>query len=320
MNDDILVKYLLGEATAEEQQLVQEWTAADENNRRYFEHFKLIWEQSKKLAVKSTVNEDEAWQRFKQRTETHVQKSRTIEMPSRNFSWARAASILLVIAVGGMLMYFITRNSSPHMITLRSGNATLTDTLPDGSVVTLNKDAELSYPEDFDGDMRQIALNGEAFFDVAPDKDKPFVISVNEVTVQVVGTSFNVKGTSEKTEVIVETGIVAVKKNTNEVKLAPNEKATVLKSAAAPVKEDVEDALYNYYRTKEFVCNGTPLWRLADVLGDAYSVNIVIATERAKNLELTTTFKNESLENILSVVSETLNVRIERKGVDYIIK
>jgi ferric-dicitrate binding protein FerR (iron transport regulator) len=241
-------------------------------------------------------------------------------MPARNISWARAASILLVVAVGGMLMYFISRNSSPDMITLRSGNATLTDTLPDGSVVILNKDAELSYPEDFDGDTRRIALNGEAFFDVAPDKNKPFVISVNEVTVQVVGTSFNVKGTSERTEVIVETGIVAVKKNTNEVKLAPNEKAVVLKSSAAPVKEDVEDALYNYYRTKEFVCNGTPLWRLADVLGDAYSVNITIATERAKNLELTTTFKNESLENILTIIGETLNVRIERKGVDYIIK
>ncbi|MCD6064325.1 MAG: Fe2+-dicitrate sensor, rane component, partial [Flavipsychrobacter sp.] len=64
----------------------------------------------------------------------------------------------------------------------------------------------------------------------------------------------------------------------------------------------------------------TPLWRLVDVLNEAYGVNIIIGNPRLKNLELTTTFRNEPIENILAVVSETLNIHVERKGIDIILK
>lgn len=320
MSDDLLVKYLLGETTAEEQTLVTDWIEANPANKKHFEHFELIWSKSKQLAAQSTVDENAAWTRFKQRVEAPVQQApKTIELPRPSFSWARAASILLIIAVGGLLAYFLT-NREPAMITRQSGNNVLIDTLPDGSVVIINRQSTLSYPEEFDGDTRSIALNGEAFFNVTPNKEKPFIIAVNDVTVKVVGTSFNVKNTAEKTEVIVETGIVEVKKKDNEVSLNPNEKATVLKDAEAPIKEENEDLLYNYYRTKEFVCNATPLWRLVDVLNDAYGVNIIIANPRLKNIELTTTFRNEPIEKILVVVSETLNIHVERKGIDYILK
>jgi ferric-dicitrate binding protein FerR (iron transport regulator) len=68
------------------------------------------------------------------------------------------------------------------------------------------------------------------------------------------------------------------------------------------------------------VCSATPLWRLVDVLNEAYGVNIIIGNPRLKNLELTTTFRNEPIENILAVVSETLNIHVERKGIDIILK
>lgn len=320
IGDELLVKYLLGEATTEEQALAAQWIEASDANKRYFENFKLIWEHSRKLAVTSTVNEEEAWLRFKQRI-AEPAKPKTIELRP-NFAWARAASILLVIAVGGLLTYFIA-NRGPEMIALNSGNNVLIDTLPDGSVVTLNKQSTLSYPEDFDGDTRALALTGEAFFNVTPDKNKPFIISVNEVTVKVVGTSFNVKSTNAKTEVIVETGIVSVKKKQNEVKLNPHEKATVLQSGDTIATEGTDDALYNYYRTKEFVCNSTPLWRLVDVLNDAYGVNIIIGNSRLKNLELTTTFRDEPIEKVLDIIKETLKpipVEIEPRGTDIIIK
>ncbi|MCD6064402.1 MAG: anti-FecI sigma factor, FecR, partial [Flavipsychrobacter sp.] len=247
MTDDLLVRYLLGETTAEEQTLVKDWIEASPANKKQFEHFELIWSKSKQLAAQSTVDENAAWDRFKQRVELPAQQpTKVISMPRPAFSWARAASILLIIVVGGLLTYFLA-NREPELITLQSGNGVLIDTLPDGSVITLNKQSTLSYPSEFEGDSRSIALNGEAFFNVTPDKEKPFIISVNDITVKVVGTSFNVKNTDEKTEVIVETGIVAVKKNDNEVSVNPNEKATVLKSAEAPVKENNEDVLYNYY-------------------------------------------------------------------------
>ena len=87
-----------------------------------------------------------------------------------------------------------------------------------------------------------------------------------------------------------------------------------MKDKENPVKQQVTDELYNYYRTKEFVCNNTPLWRLADVLGEAYGVHIIITDERLRSLPLTTVFKNESLDNILLVISETFNIKVEREG------
>ena len=97
----------------------------------------------------------------------------------------------------------------------------MNDTLPDGSFVTLNKNSSIHYPKKFPGRKRNIELKGEAFFTVTPDKEKPFVISVNDVTVTVVGTSFNIKSVSGKTQVVVESGIVQVTKNNKTIELKP---------------------------------------------------------------------------------------------------
>ncbi|RYD59390.1 MAG: FecR family protein [Sphingobacteriales bacterium] len=321
-NDELLVKYLLGEATAEEQTEVQAWINYSVENKKYFEHFELIWAQSKKLEAASNINEDEAWERFKQRTRQPHTAPKTIPLPppQKNMSWMRvAAAIVLLAGMAGLLYYFIG-NGTPAMIALRSESGTLVQTLPDGSVVTLNKASVLTYPESFDGDNRKVTLEGEAFFNVTPNKSKPFIVQVDDVNVRVVGTSFNIKGSDEKTEVIVETGVVEVAKKDFGVKLSRHEKATVLKNQDQPIKQTSDDELYNYYRTKEFVCNGTPLWRLADVLSEAYGVHIKVS-DRVKNLPITTTFSNESLDMILSIIGETYNnVSISREGSDIFIK
>ena len=70
ITDDLLVKYLLGEATADEQTLVEEWIASDAANKKQYDDFKTIWEESKRLAATSTIDEDAAWQRFKNRVAT----------------------------------------------------------------------------------------------------------------------------------------------------------------------------------------------------------------------------------------------------------
>jgi transmembrane sensor len=312
ITDDLLVKYLLGEANATEQANVQQWIAASGENEKYFQHFKLIWDESKKLEARSTISADEAWERFKQRTHREAVTPRVIEMPKPKTNWLRAAAAIVLLLGCGFLVRMI--GGEPEMIALQSGNSVLIDTLPDGSVVTLNKNSSISYPEEFDGDTREIALNGEAFFNVTPDKSKPFIITANEARVRVVGTSFNVKSSYATTEVIVETGVVEVGKQDNVVKLNPNEKAVVSKDEAAPDKHNVTDELYNYYRTKEFVCNNTPLWRLADVLQDVYGVEIIITDSRVRNLPLTTTFRNESLDSILGIIRETFNLTVERDG------
>jgi len=320
ISDDLLVKYLLAEATQAEQDEVLQWIATSDENRRYYEHLRLIWEQSRKLAASSTIDEQEAWQRFQQKARK-VENATPVIIPAgkASFNWVKVAAILLVVVVCGALIYNFTREAAPRMLVLQSGNNVMIDTLPDGSVVTLNKRSSLSYPETFKGDMRSVKLEGEAFFNITPDKSKPFIIDANGTAVKVVGTSFNVKTTEDKTEVIVETGVVEVSKKKKAVKLNPHQKATVLKGSDEPIKEDNSDELYNYYKTNEFICDHTPLWRLADVLSDAYKVHIVI-TNNLGNRQLTGIYKNMSLDELLDIVAISLNVRIEKKGDEIIIK
>jgi ferric-dicitrate binding protein FerR (iron transport regulator) len=314
INDDLLVKYLLGEATETERMDVEAWINAGEANKKHFDHFRLIWEESKKIAGSSTVNVDNAWHRFQQRTQQQATATpKTIPLPARPLNRMRVAAMLVLLLGAGWLIYTLTSNKSGQVISLRSGDSILTDTLPDGSIVTLNKNSTLAYNQKSEDDIRSVKLEGEAFFNVAPDKTHPFVIDVNDAQVTVVGTSFNIKSTETRTEVIVETGIVDVAKNEKAVRLKPNEKATVLIDRDAPIKENNTDELYNYYKTKVFVCENTPLPRLVEVLNEAFDTEIVIGNERLKHATINTTFTND-LQETLDVLQKQHGIMVSREG------
>lgn len=321
--DELLVKSMLDEASIAEQIEIKQWLLDDDDNQQYFEHFELIWNESKRLARISTIDENAAWERFKVRAQGKDQKmAEVIPMyPKPVFRILRMVAMVLMTAGLGWLSYiFAIRSSSKEMLTISSGAQTVTDTLPDGSIVTLNRKSSISYPREFAGGTRPVTLTGEAFFDVKPDKSKPFLISVNDVTVKVVGTSFNVKDNAEKTEVIVETGIVEVSKDTQRIRIVPREEATIVKASAEMRKGITVDEFHNYYRTRRLFCDGTPLWRLVEILNEAYEADIVIGNQRLKNLPINTTFDQNSLESILGVVSETLSLKVEHHGDQIILK
>jgi len=331
--DELLVKYLLGETSADEERTVLEWINAKEEHKRYYDHFKMIWEQSRTLAATSTVDEDQAWMRFKakreslQRNEEHIyeeqgnnsQGNTVVFMPAGKRRWTSIAAAVALLITGSLAAYYFI-GLQPKEIVLASSDKVRTDTLPDGSVVTLNKNSTLAYAKDFNTNTRAVKLTGEAFFNVAPNKQKPFEISVDEVKVQVVGTSFNVKNGAEQTEVVVETGIVNVGVSDKKVRVLPQQKVVVHKKEKALDVQKSQDDLYNYYRTKEFVCYKTPLYKLAEALNSAYDVKIVIPEERVRNLTLSTTYRNISLNEILGLVTKQFNLSIEQKDGEIILK
>lgn len=312
INEDLLVKQMLGEATEAEQAAVTAWISESEANRKHYDQFKQIWDSSKTLVAKSTVDENDAWARFQQKVADKEQTpTKRIPLTGRKISWMRVAASLVFLIGFAWLSYFTFMDSTTTYI---AQGIVTTETLPDGTVVTLNAGSSVKFNSRFNGNTRAVALTGEAFFDVTPNKQKPFVINTDNASIKVVGTSFNVKSSDKETEVIVETGIVEVSKKKNMVKLVPGEKTVVLNNSSKLVKEKVDDVLYNYYRTKELVCKNTPLWRLVNVLNDAYDVQITISSMRLKDRPITTTFKNDSIDNILDVISKSLNVQVEKNG------
>lgn len=314
MNDDLLISYLLEEVSDEQARLITEWRAASEANERRFGQFRLIWETSKKFRLDPPADAADSLQRLKQKAAQSVK----VKKLYHGYGWLRIAAAVLLLA-GGAWIYFGQR--AAKQLQFATADMVKTDTLSDGSVITLNKYALLQYPEKFNGKQRDVTLTkGEAFFSVAHDKTKPFIITAGGTTIRVVGTSFNVKNKNGNIEVIVETGIVQVSRNGSAVLLKPGERILVEPGTLTLTKAHISDHLYTYYRSREFVADNVPLWRMVQVLNEAYDTDIVIGRKELKDLPLNTTFKNESLDDVLAVISRTFKISVEKKGNQIILK
>ena len=321
--DDLLVKHLTGEATTAEMLQVEQWLASDEANQHYYNHFKLIWEQSVQLAASTQVNEQAAWERFQNRVQEKTFPSQKTKVWSMNSGLMKAAVFTgLVVGIAWMTWYFFNNNPGKvvAMATIQATASVKADSLPDGSTVILNKHSQVSYPEKFTGDKRVLQLNGEAFFTVTHNKEKPFEVHTNNITVTVVGTSFNVRSRGDTTEVIVETGIVKVATEQQTVTLKAGQKVIIAINEAILQKQANTDQLYNYYRSKKFVCDNTPLWKLAEKLNEAYDVHIVFGKEALRNLPLNATFIDEPLDKILNVISSTFEISIVKEKGEIILR
>lgn len=330
ITDELLVKYLLEEALPEERQQVIAWMGEKKENQQYFDQFKTIWEAAQALAISTDVDEERAWERLQHRINKGVYSERTgdtkdtkgtkdtketndsVSSPFVKSVFPRIAASIILVAAIGLIGYLVFNKNQVEQLALNSGNEVKTDTLSDGSVITLNKASSLSYPSKFKGDKRAVALKGEAFFNITPDKKKPFVISVDSIEVTVVGTSFNIKAEKEKTEIIVETGVVRVATSGQSVELSAGERI-VFNAGGAMTKEKITDKLYNYYRSREFVCDNTPLWKLVEVIRQAYQTDIVIGREELRNLPMNATFNNESLDQVLKVIALTFDIKVTKE-------
>lgn len=227
ITDLLLAKYAIGEAAAGESLLVEQWMEADENNRKQFEGLLLIINEYKPGTDTGLKDEDAAWQQLKER----IANSRLAPVRSINnwWKWSAAAMLALLIGVAVVLKTNIIDNTrQPVALSPLVGDGHRQDSLPDGSVVLLERNATLSYNAGFGAAQRNIQLKGGCFFLIAHDPSRPFRISVNDITVIVIGTSFTIKSDTLHTSVKVHTGIVEVKKMENIIRLVKGDSINIL--------------------------------------------------------------------------------------------
>ena len=312
VNDDLLVKYLLDEATTTERQQVAHWISLDPANQKYLNDFKLIIEKSE---LKSSVNEKDydALDRLNQRME----KEGLITKRKSFFTWTRAVAAILIVSVSGWLGYTLFTQGKA-LVNVQTTSAILKQELPDGSIVTLNKNSQLS--ANFSGETRAVNLKGEAFFKVEPNPKKPFIIMVNDITVKVVGTSFNVKNRNEHTLIIVETGIVKVSKANQSIELRKGEKIDIADQDLNLSKTLNNSKLYNYYYSNEIVCDQTRLDELIPILNEKFNVKISITKPSLLELPINTTFKDEKLDQILDIIAKTHAIQVIYSGKQILLK
>ncbi len=218
-----------------------------------------------------------------------------------------------------------TSNPLYNTITIpRGGNYKLK--LEDGTVINLNSDSELKFPEHFADNIRQIELKGEAYLKVSKDKKRPFIIKTNNISIEVLGTEFNV--CSYNTEqyssaTLVEGSIKITTKNNTEI-LTQGQQALVDKENNMSVKSvDTSKATSWVRGILEF--ENDRLEDILRVMSRCYDVDFKFNEEYLKEYRLTGKFnKTESINQILSIIQkiniiefDVTNKQIEVKKIDH---
>lgn len=228
--------------------------------------------------------------------------------------WLTAAAVILVLlGIPAILIYRgnKTTGTPPLASLMEKHNAKGTKSiiqLPDGSKIWLNADSKLRYPEVFKGRTREIYLNGEAFFDVAKNPDHPFIIHLANGTVQVLGTSFNIRAYDNESvvETSVATGRIAFipryrtpRKKQDTVYLAPDHKASYtftkeeLTTSITSGKED------KAWTEGKLIFRGMTMDQIAIELERNFGKKVVFLDEGPKAFVFTGSFANNSLDEIM---------------------
>ncbi|MEN2401158.1 FecR domain-containing protein [Flavobacterium sp. MC2016-06] len=182
--------------------------------------------------------------------------------------------------------------------------------LSDGTVVSLNSGTTLRYPEQFGiNGKRNVYLTGEAFFEVAKDKQHPFIVHANEADIEVLGTKFNVSAYPENStvnSVLVEGSIqMSEAVNTsNAVLLEPNQMATWHNNSKKIVKKEVDPAFYSAWTKGELAFKDTPFSTIAKIIQRTYDVEIINENSDLAKQSFTGTINisESSVENILELL------------------
>lgn len=271
-------------------------------------------------------------------------------VPASRRRFLAYVAIIALLAIAGFFVFnrsgkaVTAETLSRNEISTRYGSKSSL-VLPDGTKVWLNAGSKLTYDKNYGGNLREVALTGEAFFDVVKDPHKPFIIHTAKMDVKVLGTAFNVKCYPEehKTETSLIRGSIEVtlKDRTDKIILKPNEKLIVTDSEsgkkpvaekqagpAAPVATE-EPMIVLSHLTRETAKDDyvETAWvknrlsfeeeRFEDIavkMERWYNVKITINNEKVKSYRLTGSFENETIDEALKVLQYLVSFSYQSKG------
>lgn len=262
------------------------------------------------IKEKKIYNVDVAWDKLHSRFEEDGllitdDKIRSIDF----YMIAKIAAIFIVGLFVSYMVYNSLSDGGLQLAETYTENSIKIIELSDGSVVHINKKSKLFYPENFSDHNRIVELEGEAFFDIKKNPQKPFIIKARNKEIKVLGTSFNVNTNfdDEKVEVFVETGKVMLYEPGNaqkELVLEPGFIGILNKKLAD--KKPNNDPNYMSWKTKYFdFSNGEKLDKVIATINRAYGVNIILEDQELAKKIIYTKYNNHPLDTIVKLICDT---------------
>jgi ferric-dicitrate binding protein FerR (iron transport regulator) len=326
-----ITSYIAGECTPAEQQAIAGLISTDQEYKSIYGELRQIWNSPVLLPVTDTFDIDAAWLKVSKHINesplsvVHQTKAKQPLFMRILYYAASVAAVLLV----AFTVYQVSHNNRAVYKSFASGKTVSSPVLlSDGSHIVLNAGSEVKYPEKFGSDGREVYFWGEAFFEIASDPTRPFVIETGDARIKVLGTSFNVKAYPNTgiTEVVVNTGTVLfyhVDENDNilgQVILHKGDKGVYNRTTHKMARMQNDDLNFISWKTNILIFNSTSLDKVMAVVGDKYGVTFHIDSAELSHLKLTATFDNESLDSVLEVLRLVHKLQFTHNGKDYLVK
>lgn len=315
--DDLLAKYLADETDTYEAEIISEWISASGKNQKSFEQSKLIFEGVSSLKNQKIVNVDAAWAKMSTSSipeYTDNQDIKSVIKLNWLHNFLKIAAVLVFLF--GLWYVAAKQFTTPQndVLSFKTDNISAEKILPDGTKISLNKNSSIHYPANFDGPTREIKLEGEAFFEVHHDAAHPFIIHTQGTDIKVLGTSFNVRAYNTQVQVVVKTGRVRFSKNNAEVILKKGQKGELLANTETILKTEVEEQKVTIVAKKlSFTFENTSLGEVIEKLNYTFGKKITFGNVKIKNCKLTASFQDEELANIIQVIAETFNLKVDNQ-------
>lgn len=309
----LITRYLSHQTSAEENEFLQDWIKASEDNEIVFREIRSVW-----LAKTQSGSEaKKALFRLKER----VRAEDKVKPVRRNrlvyFSAAASVAALLVVT------FFLYSRQRPaaaaSLLTVETGlQQKKSVRLEDGTRIVLAPQSSLAYPSAFSGDKREIQLRGEAYFEVSKDPHRPFVVHTENLDVKVLGTHFDVSSYQDNTATSVSLleGKVAVSipgENTGEYILKPGEQLVVNHLDRQVDRYRLDSSSTVGWMTNTLVFKNVRIAAAAEKISKLYGVKVLLADKATADARLYGTFTDESLEQVMETLKATGNI-------DYAIK
>lgn len=340
---DLGIKFLTGKITLSEQEELQK-LLINEQNKIIFEELKQSWIASGNFSDDNLHSRQEIkWEELKQSLQPENEAESVIKKSFLRILRTAAIWVALV-SLGSFATWFMLKEKSsslnPYCTIQTPLGSKMRMELQDGTVVWLNAGSSLKYPVNFSDKQRDVYLSGEAFFNVASNKEWPFVVHTNELNVKAVGTSFNVKAyPNEKsvTTTLVE-GIVKLeniekkfsytlkpkqelvflkgdsksepdKEDVKSSDMLNQEKTTISQVENAVIKDEVNTEATVSWKDKRWIIQGETVDKLAVMLERRYNIKINILSDELGSFKFSGTIENETIEQVMDYLRYTVPVK-----------
>ena len=313
-----LERFSKGLSNAEEEKYIHSLFSENEGNMEFKQH--ILTEFNEYL--KNHPEEDHNLSYLLDRIHHTIHKNESRKKPTvvrRIYNWyAVAAAVLLIpmLIAGGI--WVITQNQEDMVIAEAPTTSTLfapmgsrvSFSLPDGTQGWLNSGSSLEYQIPFNRN-RQIAVLGEAWFDIAHDANHPFEITAGNSKVKVLGTKFNLNAYPEDkyVEVVLEEGKVefSVSGQSTAIEMNPDERL-VFKDGAIYI-DKTEAAKYAAWKEGKLVFRGDPMAEVARRIERWYNVDVELVDQELEKYVIRGTFQDDSLEEVFQYLNMTSPIR-----------